>query len=33
MKDFVSFVKNTSTEEFIKFWGEMSMDHIGVRPR
>lgn len=25
MKDFVSFVKNTSTEEFIKFWGEMSI--------
>jgi hypothetical protein len=25
VKDFVSFVKNTSTEEFIKFWGEMSI--------
>ena len=25
MKDYVSFVKNTSTEEFIKFWGEMSI--------
>lgn len=25
MKDFVSFVKNISTEEFIKFWGEMSI--------
>lgn len=25
MKDFISFVKNTSTEEFIKFWGEMSI--------
>lgn len=25
MKDFVSFVKNTSTEEFNKFWGEMSI--------
>lgn len=25
VKDFVSFVKNISTEEFIKFWGEMSI--------
>lgn len=25
MKDFVSFVKNISTEDFIKFWGEMSI--------
>lgn len=25
MKDFVSFVKNTSTEEFVEFWGEMSI--------
>ena len=25
VKYFVSFVKNISTEEFIKFWGEMSI--------
>ncbi len=25
MKDFVSIVKSISTEEFIRFWGEMSI--------
>ena len=25
MKDFVSYIKNISTEEFIKFWGEISI--------
>ena len=26
MKDFISIVKNISTEEFIKFWGELSIE-------